>query len=97
MNSTTAGKEERATFLDAEPIENPPSFPFDLLERCGRRQRRIIESDSCRARSLWRQQGGVVDRPRIDSQEPRRSGGILHTHDAFRLRDSLKDFRIGVD
>jgi hypothetical protein len=39
MNSTTAGKEERPAFLDAESIEDPPPFPFDLLERSGRRQR----------------------------------------------------------
>ncbi len=97
MNSSTAGEKERPAFLDAESIEDTTSFPFDLLERSRRRQRRIVESDSCRARSLWRQQGRVVYRSRIDSQEPRRSRGILHTNDALRLRDSLKDFSIGVD
>jgi hypothetical protein len=97
-DSSTTGEKERSALLDAESIEDCSSFPCNPVECSGRWGRGIvIESDSCRSRNLWRQQGGVVYRSRIDSQETRQSRGVLHPNDALGPRDSLKDFRIGVD
>ena len=96
-DSFTPGEKERATFLDGESVEDRPAFPREPVE-CARRRwcRIILECDSRRARGRWSQQRCVFHRPRIDSEEPRRSRGVLHADDALAPRDHFKDFRIGV-
>ena len=96
-DSFTPGEKERATFLDAESVEDRPAFPRNAVE-CARRRwvRIILQRDSCRTRGRWSQQRCVVHGSRIDSEETRQSRGVLHADDALAPRDHLKDFRIRV-